>query len=250
MTDKSPRLRLMVPHEDGADRLAGWYLLSVYLQRTLGLALRVEHAPPGDPVPSLAQDRGLIVYGQAHTVARGVAEAGWIPVMRPMKKFEEVLILARRGVTSGARRPVAVACGEDHWLLPELGLDLLAEQGLGEDDWVLHSHATAGQALAALLDGACELALLAVSDWDQLKPAARHAFYLVAQSHSRAAFPALCVSADLKAMRPALIDAFDGLRQHASGQHICADLGEEGFEAVPMHGLEAMLARLRMRIPA
>lgn len=243
----SPRLRLIVPRQEGADRLAGWYLLNVHLQRALGLSIRVEPSASDDLVTELAGATGVLVFAHAQAVAQGVERAGWLPVVRPVPQFEEALIVSRKGVVAGpARRPLAVACGADHWLLPDLGIELLAQHGLAEDDWLLHSYDTTAQALNALLDGGCELAMLAVSDWQQLRPAAQHDFYRVAQSHSRTAFPALCVSPDLAPLRPTLLEVFDELHTHPAGRDICADLDCTGFEAVPAKALDIMCMRLRM----
>jgi hypothetical protein len=246
LPSSTQRLRLVVPHHDGADQLAGWYLLSVFLQRALGVAMRVEAAPRNQTGDLLGEATGLVICADARAVAQGVSQHGWIPVVRPMQCFEEVLILARKGAASPASRPLQVACGNDHWLLPELGVALLAEQGLTDDDWLLQPHDTAERALMALASGQSPLALVSVADWQRRSDDERALFYKVAQSRSEVAFPALCVSADLKSLRARLIDAFASLHSHPSGPHIYADLGYKGFEAVPTQSLDAMLRRLRI----
>ena len=234
---KAQSARLVVPSQDDAGHLAGWYLLNVYLQRSLGLTLKLEPAPSEEAFELLFGQPGLIVHANAYNTLRGMREAGWLPVARPVQVFEEILVLARRGTARPARHPVRVACASEHSSLPRLGADTLELQGLLVDDCEIHACGSETRALQSLLQGDSDLALLDSRSWSGLGPALRDQLYRVAESRSRRCFSTLCISPDLSELHAPLLTLLSELPQHNTGEHLLTDLAYPGFEAVPAEAL-------------
>jgi len=237
--------RLVVPSQDDAGHLAGWYLLNVHLQRCLGLTLKVEPSPGEENFHQLFGQKGLVVLANAYNTLRGMDEAGWLPVARPVQVFEEVLVLARRGTDRPARHPVRVACASEHAAVPRLGAETLASQGLLADDCQITACGSDRQAIDSLLEGHSDLALLDTRAWSGLGPALRDQLYRVTESRSRRCFSTLCLSPDLAALQDPLLDVLRCLPQHNTGEHLLTDLGYPGFEEVPARALDQLRHWLR-----
>lgn len=236
-----PPVRLVIPGQDDAGHLAGWYLLNVHLQRTLGLASTLEPSPSDDDFEQLFGERSLIVLANAHQTLRGIEAAGWCPVARPVRLYDELLVLARRDGDRLAGYPVRVACASEHSWLPRMGAETLERQGLLSADCEIRAWGSDAAAIQSLLQGNSDLALLDRRAWSGLGPALRDQLYRVTESHSQRCFSTLCVSRDLATLQGPLLELLEGLPAHATGKHLFTDLGFPGFEAVP----EAALAALR-----
>lgn len=229
--------RLIVPSQDDAGHLAGWYLLNVHLQRCLGLTLKVEPGPGDAQFHQLFGQTGMVVLANAYNTLRGIQQAGWLPVARPTQVYEEVLVLARRGIDQPARHPVRVVCASEQSSLPLLGADTLAQQGLLNDDCQITASGSDLAAIDSLLQGHSDLALLDTRAWSGLGPALRDQLYRVTESHSRRCFSTLCLSPDLAALQDPLLDVLRSLPGHTTGEHLLTDLGYLGFEEVPARAL-------------
>lgn len=238
-------VRLIVPGQDDAGHLAGWYLLNVYLQRCLGLTLKVEDGPKEAQFHQLFGQTGIVVLASAYNTLRGVDEAGWLPVARPTRVFEEVLVLARRGTDRPARHPVRVVCASEQSSLPRIGADTLTRQGLLGDDCEISACGSDAAAIDSLLQGHSDLALLDTRAWSGLGPALRDQLYRVTESQSRRCFSTLCLSPDLASLQEPLLDVLRSLPSHTTGEHLLTDLGYPGFEAVPPRALAELQAWLQ-----
>jgi phosphonate transport system substrate-binding protein len=244
------RARLIVPSQDDAGHLAGWYLLNVHLQRSLDLTLKVEPAPEDEAFAQLFGQPGLIVHANAYNTLRGMREAGWRPVARPVQVFEQLLVLARRGTARPARHPVRVACASEASSLPRLGADTLEQQGLLADDCEIHACGSDQRALNSLLQGDSDLALLEARAWSGLGPSLRDQLYRVTESHSHRCFSSVCISPDLAHLESPLRDLLTCLPQHSTGETLLTDLGYPGFEAVPAEALQQLESWLREPVAA
>lgn len=233
-------VRLVIPSQDDAGHLAGWYLLNVHLQRTLRLASTLEQAPADDDFEQLFGERSLIVLANAHQTLRGIEAAGWCPVARPVRLHDELLVLARRGGHRPAGYPVRVACASEHSWLPRVGAETLEQQGLVPTDCEIRAWGSEAAAIRSLLQGDSDLALLDRRAWSGLGPALRDQLYRVTESHSQRCFSTLCVSRDLAALQGPLLELLEALPAHATGEHLFTDLGYPGFEAVPEEALAAL----------
>lgn len=237
----SSPVRLIVPPQDDAGHLAGWYLLNVHLQRSLGISCVVEAGPGEDDFHRLLEAPSLIVLANAYQTLQGQQQAGWRPVARPVGVYDELLVLARRDpARAAAHHPVRVACASRHSWVPRAGMETLALQGLLGDDCTITALGSEAAAIQSLLQGDTDLVLLDDRAWSGLGPALRDQLYRVTESRLRRCFSTLCLSPDLAALRAPLLELLSQLPTHPTGEHLLADLGYPGFEPVPLAALDGL----------
>lgn len=227
-----PPVRLIVPPQDDAGHLAGWYLLNVHLQRTLGVSCMVEPAPDEENFPQLFGQPSLIVLANAYQTLQGQRQAGWLPVARPLRVFDELLVLARREGPQPRQLPVRVGCASRHSWLPRVGAEALTRQGLPQHDFDIVALGSDAAAIEALLHGDTDLMLLDRRAWSGLVPALREQLYCVAESQEQRCFSSLCLTPDLAALHAPLLELLLQLPAHTTGEHLLTDLGYPGFEPV------------------
>jgi phosphonate transport system substrate-binding protein len=241
----SSPVRLIVPPHDDAGHLAGWYLLNVHLQRSLGISCVVEAGPNEDDFHHLFGTPSLIVLANAYQTPQGQRQGGWYPVARPVGVYDELLVLARRDpARAGARHPVRVGCASRHSWVPRAGMETLALQGLLDDDCAITAFGSEAAAIQSLLQGETDLVLLDDRAWSGLGPALRDQLYRVTESRLRRCFSTLCLSPDLAALRAPLLELLSQLPTHPTGEHLLTDLGYPGFEPVPPAALAELSAWL------
>lgn len=240
----SPSVRLVVPPQDDAGHLAGWYLLNVHLQRSLGVGSVVEPGPEEDDFQRLFGQSSLIVLANAYQALQGQREAGWLPVARPVRTYDELIVLARRKGADPARLPLRVGCASRHSWLPRAGAVTLAEHGLAAAECDIVALGSDKAAIDALLLGDTDLTLLDRRAWSGLVPGVREQLYGVTESQQRRCFSTLCVSPDLAALHGPLLELLLQLPAHPTGEHLLTDLGYPGFEAVTEHELAPLQAWL------
>lgn len=241
----STPVRLIVPPHDDAGHLAGWYLLNVHLQRSLGIACVIEAGPGEDDFHQLFGAPSLIVLANAYQTLQGQQHAGWHAVARPVGVYDELLVLARRDpARAAARHPVRVGCASRHSWIPREGIETLALQGLLDEDCEIVALGSEAAAIQSLLQGETDLVLLDDRAWSGLGPALRDQLYRVTESHGRRCFSTLCLSPDLAALHSPLLDLLHQLPTHPTGEHLLTDLGYPGFEPVPAAALTALKAWL------
>lgn len=230
-------VRLVVPPQDDAGHLAGWYLLNVHLQRSLGISCVVEPGPGDAHFRDLLNASSLIVLASAHQALTGIEEAGWLPVARPVGIYDELMVLARREGAAPHSMPVRVGCASlDSWL-PRVGGETLTEHGLPRNECEITALGSEHATIQALLEGNTDLALLDRRAWSGLVPAVREQLYCVTESRQQRCFSMLCLSRDLAALQGPLTELLLDLPAHSTGEHLLTDLGYPGFEPVPGHAL-------------
>lgn len=239
-----PSVRLIVPPQDDAGHLAGWYLLNVHLQRTLKVGSTVEPGPGEDDFQRLFGQPSLIVLANAYQTLQGQRQAGWLPVARPVGLYDELLVLARRQGDRPSRLPVRVGCASRQSWLPRAGAQALVQQGLLEDDCDIVALGGEAAAIDALLRGDTDLTLLDKRAWSGLVPGVREQLYCVAESQQRRCFSTLCLSPDLAALHGPLMELLEQLPVHPTGEHLLTDLGFPGFAPVDETDLAPLQAWL------
>lgn len=115
------------------DYFSHWYLLGSHLQRESGCSLRLELPSSNTDMPAQldAASAGLL-YANAFLAESLIREHGWLPVARPAKQYDEVLVAvsAASDYRCAADLPAdAVIKARTNCDIRQIGLRLLADAG-------------------------------------------------------------------------------------------------------------------------
>jgi phosphonate transport system substrate-binding protein len=230
------------PH-DTAKNSTGWFFLNTYLQRQLGCGMHFE------PKDNFIKEREDVLAGGYHIVyanpfSAGVfhRQLGFIPVARPIGVFDEAVLVRNANQAMPTKRPVKIASATDKLIIHQLGLSLLAAQGIAIADCEFEFVGTHVKAAHAVIQGKADLGFIFNETWDGMSQSSKESLSVVSQTESKQAFHCFCISAELSDKRNQLQAILCGMKDDPKGQKILVDMQfPAGFEPVNISEFDAVL---------
>lgn len=239
-------INVLIAPDFAPEHFAGWHMFNTLMQRKTGLSMRLlTPASAGEQAQLIADGKADVIYANPFDAASMVRDSGYVALVRPINKANEMVIAAHAESPVGSFRElkpgikVALTDNKDVKLI---GLRLLEPADLTETDinWQLvESYQAAARMVIKGEADACFMLAEAFHSLSrltltQLKPLIESK--LADISHVILVHPR--IEAEAAKLREALL----GLAGSADGQPVLDELGiSQGFEAMSNEDAEFMI---------
>lgn len=228
------------------EHFAGWHLLNTTLQRhsRSGLSL-LTPASAEEQKEMLAQDIVDVIYANPFDAAELVREKGFLPVVKPVDKSDEMVIASGAGtaikVLADLKKGMKIALTNNHDV-KLIGLRLLEAVDLGEDDleWIEVQSFQAAARMA--IRGEVDAAFFVASAYHSLSHLTLEQLHPLIESHLADIIHVVLMH-PRKADRVALFqDILINMKNEEGGQRILDELNmSQGFEVLTREDTEFMI---------
>lgn len=210
------------PH-DTAGQLERWFVFAQQLSLVAKVSVRLT---PALDFPDFYQmfDELDLVYANPNDALQLVQEREFIPLARMEGRFDEAVIVARRGdpLELAVLRERRVATCKA-MIITDVGLRHLAKQGLASGELV--DHTSWGAALAALLHEKTDAAILYRDFYEGLRPETQEKLKVLATTDEAVAFHAFLLAPKKAEWAEALRSALLSLHETPGGKDALLSLG-------------------------
>ncbi len=177
-----------------------------------------------------------LVYANPFDWVQYVEKKGFIPVAKPKKHFDEVLLCSRQGSPwvdfASLPERIHIASASDATLVHMVGLFLLDKAEIDRARLDFTFTGSYQSALKSLLQGRVELAFVFNEVFASASRITQESLQIVAQSDDAFAFHAFCISPRLAHLQDSLCATLCSMEQSEAGQRLLQDIGFSGFEPV------------------
>ncbi len=239
-------LNFLVAPDFSPERFAGWHLLNTFLQRKSDLALRLlTPASASEQAALVAEGKADIIYANPFDAASMIRDSGYVALVKPVEKSNEVVIATRsdsplasiRDLQPGTR--VALTDNRDVKLV---GLRLVEPADLTEADitWqVVESYQAAAR---QAIQGNVDVCFLLAEAYHSLSRLTKTQLRPLVESHIADISHVLLVHPRIVQEADKLAGALLGMKGSADGQPVLDELGiPNGFVAMDAEEAEFMI---------
>lgn len=228
------------------EHFAGWHLLNTYFQRRTGANIHLlTPASATEEYAMIDQDIVDIIYANPFDAARLVYDKGYLPVVKPVGKSDEVVIAARKGrgieKLSGIKKGSKIAM-TNNYDVKLISLRLLEPIDLTENDfeWVeAHSFQASAR---MLLRGEVDVAFFVASAYHALSSLTQRELNVLVESHLADIIHVILLHPRRATQITGLQNALINMKNNPAGQLILDELDiPHGFKALTQEETEFMI---------
>lgn len=237
------------------DHFSHWYLLSSHLQRESGCTLSLELPASHSEMNAVLADGNIgILYANAFLAAELIREQGWLPLVRPVNRYDEVLVAvaADSPYQSLCELPAdAVIQSRPNQDICRIGLRLLRESCLNTENIRLTEADSLSLVASALLKGEAQAGFFNADIYRHLSKHTRDNLRVLQESQLGNVSHLIVLHPKHAALQDTLQQAFCGMADKPAAALILESLDmPEGFAAFTAEEAEAMTAWMLETTPA
>lgn len=246
MPDKSSIPFLIAP-DYLPDHFSHWYLLSSHLQRESGCTLSLELPAAHSEMNTLLAEGNIgLLYANAFLAARLIREQGWLPLVRPINRYDEVLVAvaADSPYQSLCELPTdALIQSRPNQDIHHIGLRLLRESCLNTEGIRLSEADSLSLVASALLKGEAQAGFFTADIYHHLSKHTRDNLRVLQESQLGNVSHLFVLHPKHADLQDTLQQAFCGMADKPAAALILESLDmPEGFAAFTAEEAEAMTA--------
>lgn len=223
-----------------------WYMFNAYLQKTTDIDIHL-HMPASASEEELLINAGKadMIYANPFDAARLVRERGYVPLARPVEKYDEVVVAV---ATDSPYRKiedlplgVSVACPPDK-NVRNISLRLLEAADLNESNIQIEETNAFSKVTSAVLKGRVQVGLFLADAYHGMCESTRNKMRILLESRIHDTYHVILLHPDHVHLQTQLRDALLNMNTTQAGSKILANLGmSKGFEVLPRDDAEFMI---------
>lgn len=239
-------LNFLIAPDFSPARFAGWHMLNTVLQRRSGIHLHLlTPASQAEQAELLAAEKADLVYANPFDAADMVRNQGFVPLARPIGRFDEMVIAA--GAGSGLQKLEDIKPGDrialtDNKDVKLIGLRLLEPADLTESlvQWVPVDSFQAAARLA--IKGDVQAAFFLAEAYASLTKMTRSQLQVLVESRISDISHVVLAHPRMAAELPRISEALLGMGSEPGDADVLDALGlPEGFEPMTQEQAEFMI---------
>lgn len=229
------------------DHFSHWYLLSSHLQRESGCTLSLELPAAHSEMNALLAEGNIgMLYANAFLAAELIREQGWLPLVRPVNRYDEVLVAvaADSPYQSLCELPAdALIQSRPNQDICRIGLRLLRESCLNTENIRLAEADSLSLVASALIKGEVQAGFFTADIYHHLSKHTRDSLRVLQESQLGNVSHLIVLHPKHAALQDTLQQAFCGMADKPAAALILESLDmPEGFAAFTAEEAEAMTA--------
>lgn len=239
-------LNFVIAPDFPPERFTGWHMFNTLLQRKINTDVHL-YTPADHEEQTALLELGKIglIYANPFDATELVREKGFLPVVKPINKFDEMVIATHLETDYQHSDDLPKGCSilvTDSRDVRLIGLRLLESAPLLEDE-IEWKHASTYQAAARrLIEGEADAAFFLASAYYEFSPSTQKKMRPLMESRLNELSHVVLLRPDLLFHLTAVKRAFMDMKNDANAQSILEDLGlNEGFEDLTMEEAEFMI---------
>ncbi len=239
-------LNIVIAPDFAPERFAGWHMLNTLLQRKTDLSLHLQTpASAAEQAQLIAGGKADVIYANPFDAASMVRDAGYVALVRPVAKANEMVIAT--GAESAATsirdlRPGIKVALTDNKDVKLIGLRLLEPADLTEADIQWQVVETYQAAARMAIKGEVDACFMLAEAFHSLSRLTKTQLKPLIESKLADISHVILVHPRAEAQSTRLQDALLALAGSADGQPVLDELGiPQGFEAMSVEDAEFMI---------
>ncbi|MDO4693965.1 MAG: PhnD/SsuA/transferrin family substrate-binding protein [Eikenella sp.] len=254
MPDKSTVPFLVAP-DYLPDHFSHWYLLSSHLQRESGCTIPLELPASHSEMNALLAEGNIgLLYADAFLAAGLIREQAWLPLVRPVNRYDEVLVAvaADSPYQSLCELPAdAMIQSRPNQDICRIGLRLLRESCLNTENIRLAEADSLSLVASALLKGEAQAGFFTAGIYHHLSKHTRDSLRVLQESQLGNVSHLIVLHPKHAALQETLRQAFCGMTGKPAAALILESLDmPEGFAGFTAEEAEIMTAWMLETAPA
>lgn len=239
-------INFVIAPDFAPERFAGWHMLNTLLQRKTGLSSHLfTPASANEQAQLIADGKADIIYANPFDAASMVRDAGYVALVRPVGKANEMVIATSAEAAANNVRDlkpgikVALTDNKDVRLI---GLRLLEPADLTEADIEWHVVESYQAAARMAIGGQADACFMLAEAFHSLSRLTKTQLKPLIESKLADISHVVLVHPRIESESTKLRDALLELADSDSGQPVLDELGiEQGFEAMSVEDAEFMI---------
>lgn len=223
-----------------------WYLLGNYLQETTGLDIRM-HMPGQmeDNIVQTANGSMALVYANPFDTSRLIRHQGYLPLVKPQEKYDEMVIFCRTDKTYESLRDLSPGCriaAAQNKDVQAIGMRLMEGFGLTQSNTQTVRQDSQAAVLNAVYHQHADVGFLLADVFQNLSRFGQKQFKSIMNSHIHDIYHAILLHPDHADKAQILIEAFEEMKQSRAGQTVLDELDlPNGFISMQTEEAEFMI---------
>lgn len=239
-------LNFLIAPDFPPDNFVGWYIFNTALQRKIETEVHLlMPADNQEQIDWIEQGRVGMIYANPFDACELVRHQGFLPVVRPVGKFDEIVIATHVDAPFQHSDDLPKGCQilvTDNYDVRLIGLRLLESAGLEEQDIQWCAVNTFQAAAHRLMQQQGDAAFFLASAYHELNTSTKQQLRPLMESRLNELNHVVLLRPDFLHLHAAIKRAFVGMGQEEQSQSILEDLGiPKGFEELTIEETEFMI---------
>lgn len=239
-------LNFVIAPDFPPEKFVGWHMFNTLLQRKVNTDVHLYTPADNDEQTALLELGKIgLIYANPFDATELVREKGFLPVVKPINKFDEMVIATHLGTEYHHSDDLPKGCSilvTDNRDVRLIGLRLLESAPLLEDEIVWKDALTFQAAARRLIEGEADAAFFLASAYHEFSSSTKKKMRPLMESRLNELSHVVLLRPDYLFQLNAIKRAFIDMKHDASAQSILEDLGlPNGFEDLTVEETEFMI---------
>lgn len=223
-----------------------WYMLNAYLQKETGQDIHLHMPVSASEEDRLIEaDKADMIYANPFDAARLVRERGYLPLARPVEKYDEVVVAV--AADSPFRTIEDLPAGISVAFPPDknvrnIGLRLLESADLNEGNIRIEETDAFSKVTSGVLKERVQVGFFLADAYYRLSDLSRDNMHVLLESRIHDIYHVILLHPKHAALQQSLTNALLAMNQNPAGSKILASLDmAKGFEVLHQEDAEFMI---------
>lgn len=225
---------------------SGWHLLNTYLQRQVGTAIHLLTPDSAhDEKEEINNDKVDLIYANPFDAAKLIREMGYLPVVKPINKSDEMVIVS--SANSPIKKlddvkPEMSVLYTENIDVKMVGLRLLEAADIEESDLKWIKVETYQKVARELILNHADIGFFMASAYHSLTKITTNQLHLLIESRINDLSHLLLLHSRQAEKKDVIQNAFINIKETADGKSLLADLGlNDGFDVLLQEEAEFLI---------